>query len=1006
MTKSRKGILSTIMCLVMLLIGVCALTACGSKDVTVTFSVEGKTQQIEVVDGKVAEMPADPVKEFYSFRGWYTTSTFEDGTEFTKDSEVKADLTVYAYFAPIHVGISVNGSSAEDITLENLAAKTSEFTADAAGKNLTFDGWYIDSAYGTKYTNQDADNLYARYMATVTFDNGYETVATLVEVNKPVSEPSSDDIVKYYMDSEDIFYVDEDGKNIDFSKPITENTTITVLWKTPNLEFEVNESTGNLYFKGFSRDVVIGTNGTMGNYPVFSVPGKVTYNGQLKTVESFSLSNAFEDISYSFRKIIVNEGVKYISGFSGGLNCLVTEIKLPSTLEIVVDSFNNLSSLNKDSVAIPEQTKIIVNSFWKSNVVSLTNYDFDIAIPDSVVNLSQVPTNLKFSANSAFKNIDGVIYKGANGNEKEILIAQYKAENGTLTVEEGVKYVQAGAFFSDILKNVSYIKLPSTWEGMSNNESADKYAYYRANREGSILYSEEVSMAKRASMIIDNLESLERVAVYTAAYPANASSEIIGGTVDGKIKPYTDSVFANENKVVFIGTIADNVKVTVVVRATNRVTGEVITGKVAAIKSNKTALTRQKVLTAVGLWENNHYVILSETQFGEDYTSVYGNKVTCNQYIDIVFEDADGGYTYEKNSDSITITGFNEKTAIDDGNNLFKVVIPATIEGLPVTSIKTGAFKGNTSISCVVIPASVKTIGAESFMNTTNLTTVDITAGGLEEIGRSAFENSGFSSIKLPLSKLKNIEPYAFKSKTLEKFLVADGETPLTDMALCMNESVGGVDAEVGTFGFVADSSNSAYYGIFKVSKKGSEKIKISAESEETEDVIVYDVEYLATAGGTKNSRFRVGCSMRGYLGEEQYSFMAKNAVVRFEMMEGSVYYLDNLANGASTEGIIWGVVGKVHKNAFTDMSTKLTEIETDTAGNNSNMNKLFQLDGTGNEYFTYKYDVWVSTETFSDADIFEDGWWNGTMKSDSDYSSKMQWIDYMKKMNSGTLWG
>lgn len=69
-------------------------------------------------------------------------------------------------------------------------------------------------------------------------------------------------------------------------------------------------------------------------------------------------------------------------------------------------------------------------------------------------------------------------------------------------------------------------------------------------------------------------------------------------------------------------------------------------------------------------------------------------------------------------------------------------------------------------------------------------------------------------------------------------------------------------------------------------------------------------------------------------------------------------------------------------------------------------MNKLFQLDGTGNNDFTYKYDVWVSTETFSDADIFEDGWWNGTMKSDSDYSSKMQWIDYMKKMNSGTLWG
>lgn len=39
MTKSRKGFIG-ILCAIMLLIGVCALTACGSKVLTVTFSVE------------------------------------------------------------------------------------------------------------------------------------------------------------------------------------------------------------------------------------------------------------------------------------------------------------------------------------------------------------------------------------------------------------------------------------------------------------------------------------------------------------------------------------------------------------------------------------------------------------------------------------------------------------------------------------------------------------------------------------------------------------------------------------------------------------------------------------------------------------------------------------------------------------------------------------------------------------------------------------------------------
>lgn len=88
MTKIRKNVIGAILCLVMLLVGVCAFTACGSKDLSVTFTVEGKTQTLDVVNGKVT-MPADPEKEFYEFRGWYTTSTFDEGTEFTKDTEVK-----------------------------------------------------------------------------------------------------------------------------------------------------------------------------------------------------------------------------------------------------------------------------------------------------------------------------------------------------------------------------------------------------------------------------------------------------------------------------------------------------------------------------------------------------------------------------------------------------------------------------------------------------------------------------------------------------------------------------------------------------------------------------------------------------------------------------------------------------------------------------------------------------------------------------------------------------
>ena len=62
MAKIRKSLIGAFMCLILILIGVCALAACGSKDYTVTFSIEGKKQTIDVVDGKVT-FPTDPAKE-------------------------------------------------------------------------------------------------------------------------------------------------------------------------------------------------------------------------------------------------------------------------------------------------------------------------------------------------------------------------------------------------------------------------------------------------------------------------------------------------------------------------------------------------------------------------------------------------------------------------------------------------------------------------------------------------------------------------------------------------------------------------------------------------------------------------------------------------------------------------------------------------------------------------------------------------------------------------------
>ena len=258
---------------------------------------------------------------------------------------------------------------------------------------------------------------------------------------------------------------------------------------------------------------------------------------------------------------------------------------------------------------------------------------------------------------------------------------------------------------------------------------------------------------------------------------------------------------------------------------------------VSDVFSNSTSLTEELVISVVNLYQNNNYVIRSITQFGEDYT--FGSKVTCNQYIDIVYEDRASGFTAQLNEagTAYVITGFDESTAMLDDSNMYKVTIPAEFNGIPVEEIAEGAFKNNTDISTVTIPSSVKTIGAEAFMNTTNLKTVDITAGGLEVIGTSAFENSGFETIKLPLAKLKNVEPYAFKSATLKSFGFADGEKNGENVfseQYIFYGSLMNVEVPVGSY-VLKDASDGSYYALMKyVGKTTVEMIKNAATEEPT----------------------------------------------------------------------------------------------------------------------------------------------------------------------------
>ena len=146
MAKSQKRVITALALVMLLLLSVCAFSACGSKDYTVTFMIEDKSEVVSVVDGKVT-LPEDPTKDGYIFRGWFTDESFS--TAFDANAEITEDMTVYAYFVSITVNVHVNGEDKGEQPTINYETFTKTYKDDALSKNLSFDGWYIDAGYTT-----------------------------------------------------------------------------------------------------------------------------------------------------------------------------------------------------------------------------------------------------------------------------------------------------------------------------------------------------------------------------------------------------------------------------------------------------------------------------------------------------------------------------------------------------------------------------------------------------------------------------------------------------------------------------------------------------------------------------------------------------------------------------------------------------------------------------------------------------------------------------------------
>jgi uncharacterized repeat protein (TIGR02543 family) len=258
------------LCLAVTLAGCENPTGGGSRHYTITFDADGGTfkgeetsETREVASGAAVgeNMPDDPAKEGAAFDGWYTEEA-GGGDEFTADTEVTEDITVYAKWIsiPCIVSFDVNGGDGptpDPVTVDYGATLGDDMPTDPARTGYTFGGWYTEqSVSGSVFTASTPVianiTVYAKWIAdprTVMFDvnGGDDPNPDPVTVNYGATlgenMPTNPTRTNYTFGG---WYTEEAGGGEEFTADteVTEDITVYAKWTIISYTVTFNGSGG------------------------------------------------------------------------------------------------------------------------------------------------------------------------------------------------------------------------------------------------------------------------------------------------------------------------------------------------------------------------------------------------------------------------------------------------------------------------------------------------------------------------------------------------------------------------------------------------------------------------------------------------------------------------------------------------------------------------------------------------------------------------------------------